>query len=65
MAVAGIFEALAQVGIETGINKARVMKLQTSTNIYPQALLESGYLFETNLGQGLRRWSHDSHGTFL
>jgi len=59
------FEVMAAAGIKTGINRARVAKLVHSTNIAPTALLEAGYTFETDLREGLRRWSAASEGRFV
>ena len=51
------FEILARVGLKSGINRARVRKLVTSTNIYPGYLVAHGYPFDTNLRDGIRAGS--------
>ncbi len=60
------FEALGSAGLETGIGRDRIMKLVRSTSITPRALLDAGYRFETDLGEGLRRWRDaPPAGTFV
>lgn len=50
------FEVLNALGLRNGINRDRVRKLQISTNISPKRLLETGYVFGTDLESGLRGW---------
>jgi nucleoside-diphosphate-sugar epimerase len=50
------FDRLSRLGLRTDIGEARIMKLVRSTHIVPQALLDAGYEFETDLDEGLRRW---------
>jgi len=50
------FEVAAKVGLETGINRARVDKLVTSTWIVPRALTEAGFDFTYDLPAALREW---------
>lgn len=54
------FEVLQNVGIKTGINRARVQKLWHSTNIVPRRLLENGYAYKYNLQSSLRDWKSGS-----
>jgi GlcNAc-P-P-Und epimerase len=54
------FEVLQKIGINTGINRARVQKLWLSTNIVPKRLLERGFAFKYKLDGSLRDWRHDS-----
>jgi nucleoside-diphosphate-sugar epimerase len=54
------FEMLQKVGINTGVNRARVQKLWLSTNIIPKRLLENSFVFKHNLDSSLRDWKHDS-----
>ena len=58
------FEILAILGMRTSINRARIRKLMLSTNIVPRKLTELGYRFETDLGEGIRRWYNESQGRF-
>ncbi len=60
------FEALNAAGLKNSVNRARVMKVNLSTNIIPQTLVELGYEFETDLSEGLKRWKDDEPaGLFL
>jgi nucleoside-diphosphate-sugar epimerase len=54
------FEMLQKVGINTGVNRARVQKLWLSTNIIPKRLSELGFVFEHRLDASLRDWKNDS-----
>jgi nucleoside-diphosphate-sugar epimerase len=54
------FEMLQKLGINTGVNRARVQKLWLSTNIIPKLLLENSFVFKHNLDSSLRDWKHDS-----
>jgi nucleoside-diphosphate-sugar epimerase len=54
------FEVLQKVGINTGVNRARVQKLWLSTNIIPKRLLEHGFVFGHKLDTSLRDWKHES-----
>lgn len=56
LTVGRLFEVAASLGVKTGINRQRVMKVVQSTHIVPKALVEAGYVFETDLAEGLRRW---------
>ena len=53
------FETLAGIGLKTPVHRTRIMKLLQSTNIWPEALLNAGYCFDTDLKNGLRRWQQD------
>jgi len=55
-AVGRSFDRLGALGLRTGIGTARIMKLVQSTWIVPEALVDAGYTFETDLREGLRRW---------
>lgn len=50
------FEFLERVGVRTGISRARLHKLVESTNIYPQLLVDKGFVFGTTPAQGITRW---------
>lgn len=52
-----LFEALSALGLHTPINRARMMKLNQSTNIIPAQLQTLGFQYQFDLEQGLRRWS--------
>lgn len=58
------FEALNAIGVRNPINRERLLKLVRSTFIVPQALLDAGYAFETDLPESLRRWRADSPSGF-
>ncbi len=60
MFVGWCFERLSQFGLETSINRARILKLTNSTNIVPTRVQELGYVFETDLRGGIERWRKDS-----
>ena len=57
-AAAAPFEALEQVGLRTGINRARIDKLVESTNIHPEFLVKRGFRFNTTPPEGIARWAH-------
>jgi len=59
------FEVLAKLGLRTSINRSRILKLVHSTNIMPTKLLEAGYVFETDLKEGLLRWQKESGNDFV
>ncbi len=46
------FELLDKIGVKTGINRERIMKLVESTNVLPQVLVDRGYQFRTNIDTG-------------
>ncbi|HXV77671.1 MAG TPA: NAD(P)-dependent oxidoreductase [Candidatus Polarisedimenticolaceae bacterium] len=50
------FEALNAIGLRNPICRARVDKLVHSTHISPRRLMQDGFVFETDLTEGLRRW---------
>lgn len=56
MAAATVFEGLGKVGITSGINRARIRKLVSSTNIFPGYLVEQGYPFGTDVKSGIEAW---------
>jgi nucleoside-diphosphate-sugar epimerase len=57
MAAAALpFEALERAGVRTGISRARLHKLVESTNIYPQLLVDKGFIFGTTPADGIKRW---------
>ncbi|WP_421952701.1 NAD-dependent epimerase/dehydratase family protein [Pelagibacterium sp.] len=63
MMLGGIaFEVLSKLGIRTPINRARINKLYTSTNIVPRKLREMGFRPRYCLKQSLKRWLEMSDG---
>lgn len=54
------FEVLNAVGLKTSINRARVMKLNKSTNILPKKLEELGFAYGFDLKSSLQDWKKDS-----
>lgn len=50
------FEVLNKLGVRTSINRARVLKLNRSTNIIPKKLTELEYPYEYDLDASLRHW---------
>jgi nucleoside-diphosphate-sugar epimerase len=54
------FEVLNALGLKTSINRARVMKLNRSTNIVPQALSDLGFSYGFDLKGALKDWKDDS-----
>jgi nucleoside-diphosphate-sugar epimerase len=58
------FELLASIGLKTSVNRARLSKLIFSTDIVPGRLLDAGYVFQTDLAEGIRRWQRASGGDF-
>jgi nucleoside-diphosphate-sugar epimerase len=67
MLLAGLgFEVLAGLGLKTSISRERIRKLVHSTNIEPGTLRRMGYVYETDLDEGLRRWQAASpQGSFV
>lgn len=49
-------EIAASVGMKTSINRARMHKLNRSTNIVPKRLVELGFPYRYDLDQSLARW---------
>jgi nucleoside-diphosphate-sugar epimerase len=62
LVVAGGFEALGRAGVRTPINRARILKLVRSTNVFPKFLVERGYPFATTLETGVRHWLDEMEG---
>ncbi|WP_339771027.1 NAD(P)-dependent oxidoreductase [uncultured Pseudosulfitobacter sp.] len=61
MLTAGMgFEALSAVGMRTSINRARVMKLNRSTNVLPRKLQEIGFEYAFPLKRSLEDWRAES-----
>lgn len=54
------FEILSGLGLKSSINRARVLKLVHSTNVFPEVLLATDYQIETDLREGLRQWQADT-----
>jgi len=54
------FEILNAVGFTTSINRARVMKLNKSTNIIPKVLVDSGFSYQFDLKSSLQDWTSSS-----
>jgi nucleoside-diphosphate-sugar epimerase len=50
------FEILGKLGLKTSINRARIMKLNRSTNIVPRRLQEFGFSYAFNLEGSLKDW---------
>jgi GlcNAc-P-P-Und epimerase len=66
LAVSRFFQIINKLGIKNGIHPMRIQKLVHSTNIYPGELIKRGYIFSTNLEQGLFKWLQDEpSGKFL
>lgn len=59
------FEALNAFGLSNPVNRKRIRKLVRSTNIEPRFLVESGYVYQTNLHSGLRNWGEQSDFAFV
>ena len=57
----GVAEAL---GLNLGVNRARIAKLTRSTHIAPRRLLELGFEFRSGLNDGLRDWRREA-GAFV
>lgn len=55
-----VFEVLNVLGLKTSINRARVMKLNKSTNIVPKALVDRGFAYKFNLETSLEDWTAQS-----
>ncbi len=58
-----VFEGLDRVGVKTGINRARVMKLNLSTNVVPEALVATGFRYSYDLKSALADWKKESKRT--
>ncbi|WP_286800285.1 NAD-dependent epimerase/dehydratase family protein [Oceanicaulis sp. UBA2681] len=56
------FEAASSLGLRNPINRERIAKLVTSTNIKPGYLSTHSYHFETDLRAGLALWEKDAGG---
>ncbi|MEM7544860.1 MAG: NAD(P)-dependent oxidoreductase [Pseudomonadota bacterium] len=56
-------EALSRIGVNTGVNRARIAKLTRSTHIAPRRLVDMGYRFPTDLPRGLAAWQAEA-GSF-
>jgi GlcNAc-P-P-Und epimerase len=50
------FEVLSALGLKTDINRARVRKLNESTNMVPRRLPEAGFVYRYDLKTGLTDW---------
>ena len=59
-AAAKPFDLLDKVGLKTGINTPRIMKLVESTNVYPKVLVERGYKYRTDLRTGVELWKRET-----
>lgn len=60
LSAAWIFEMLGRLGLKTSINRARVLKLNRSTNIEPKRLVEMGFPFRYDLPRSLAHWRETS-----
>lgn len=58
------FEALEAMGLNPGVNRARIAKLTRSTHIAPQRLQELGFEFQSGLKEGLSDWRREA-GAFV
>lgn len=56
------FEAANAVGLRNPIHRDRIRKLNESTNIVPQWLVENGFVFQTDLKSALAEWREQSPG---
>jgi len=64
--VAKVFQFLDSLGLKNGIHPDRMYKLIRSTYIVPNELMKRGYLYQTDLEEGLRRWLQDDpKGVFI
>ncbi len=63
-AAAAPFEGLEALGLNLGVNRARIAKLTRSTHIAPQRLLELGFEFRSGLQEGLTDWQKEA-GAFV
>ena len=63
-AAAAPFEALESLGLNLGVNRARIAKLTRSTHIAPQRLQELGFEFRSGLKEGLSDWRSEA-GEFV
>jgi len=54
------FEVLSALGLRTDINRARVRKLNESTNMVPKRLPEAGFVYRYDLKAGLTDWKRTS-----
>lgn len=60
LAVGAGFEVLNVVGLKTSINRARIMKLNKSTNITPKWLMDHGFDYAFDLDGSLKSWQGQS-----
>ncbi len=51
------FEVLGKLGIKTSINRARIDKLNRSTNILPKYLETVGFSYQFTMPEALKRWN--------
>ncbi|GGE01080.1 UDP-N-acetylglucosamine 4-epimerase [Aureimonas endophytica] len=54
------FEIVSKLGLRNGIDRERIAKLVTSTNVEPGFLNAAGYRYETDLAEAIRRWRAES-----
>jgi nucleoside-diphosphate-sugar epimerase len=57
-----VFEIASKLGLKTSINRARVMKLNRSTNIIPKNLTQMQFNFQYDLDSSLKDWQATSSG---
>lgn len=57
------FEVLGAIGLKTPINRARILKLNRSTNILPAALQARGFQYRYSLDSALADWKAMSSAT--
>ncbi len=59
------FELLALFGLKTSINRARIRKLNRSTNILPTRLIQCGFAHRFGLADSLRDWQSSNPSGFF
>ena len=57
---AGLFDALARIGLSHGPGRARLARLPADAQITPQVLLEMGFRFPRDLSGALSDWRDDA-----
>lgn len=54
------FEGLEKLGVNLGVNRARIAKLTRSTHVAPQRLMDLGYEFPRDLAAALADWRREA-----
>ena len=60
LGIASLFQLLNSIGLKNAIHYRRIEKLYYSTNIFPQASLNDGYVFHYDLKSSLEDWKKDN-----